>query len=392
MYHSALSLVVVGYFAATTLRLPNIGLEGKTEKLKHGDLALPINATGEVRPALRVEIKSEASGEVIEIAKKAGDRVRAGEKLIRLQKDDEQRSVDRARQDLQIAKARLDTAKIRLELAKGSELQSAQAQVDQLVPMVELAKFRKDKILKLDPVQTNDEEILKDKRISIDRWRGSMRRKRTLKRRSWRSRWRSSTWSRPRRATGREEHATTSKKATDQDGYHPPINGVVADARTQIGEVIQGGKTTRPADRAGDRARRSARAGRAEVDEADIGRIFVIRRRGRFRTRRDLQMPTDLEVASAAVVPARITVESFRDEEFRGDRAIYPVSKTLSGGDLPSMVITMRTATSFVGHVGRRSLHLRARRERRARPNEAIREGSKGKLGVYAPAEFTPGE
>ena len=144
-----LVVIVVGYYAATTLRLPMEGLEGKTEKVIRADLTLPINATGEVRPALRVEVKSEASGEVTEIAKRAGDRVRAGDLLIRLQPDDEQRSVDRSTQDLQIAEARLNTAKINLQLARGSDLLNAKAQVDQLEPMVTLAKFRKEKLDRL---------------------------------------------------------------------------------------------------------------------------------------------------------------------------------------------------------------------------------------------------
>src|ERR1043166_3791061 len=133
-----LALLVVGYYAATTLRLNNPNIEGKTEKIRRGGLARSINATGEVKPSLRVEIKSEASGEVIQIARWPGDRVKAGEMLIRLQKEDEQRSVDRATQDLQSAKAHLDTAKIHLDLSRDSELKAAQAQVDQLAPMVEL--------------------------------------------------------------------------------------------------------------------------------------------------------------------------------------------------------------------------------------------------------------
>ena len=72
----AIVAVVAGYVALSSkLRMPLSMLEGKTATIQRGDLTLPINATGEVRPARRVEIKAEASGEVIEIAKQAGDRV-----------------------------------------------------------------------------------------------------------------------------------------------------------------------------------------------------------------------------------------------------------------------------------------------------------------------------
>ena len=94
----ATTTLVSGYFFVTSkARLTLSGLVGKTESIHRGDLTLPINATGEIRPSRRVEIKSEASGEVIEITKQAGDRVKAGELLIRLQRDDEERNVNRCK-------------------------------------------------------------------------------------------------------------------------------------------------------------------------------------------------------------------------------------------------------------------------------------------------------
>ena len=142
-----LGVIVTGYVAATSkLRLSIEGLEGKTEKIIRSDLTLPINATGEIRPMRRVEVKSEASGEVIEIARYGGDRVKAGDLLIRLQQDDEQRSVNRAQLDLEVAEARLEEAKIALKQAQTADLQSAQAQVDQLAENVRFAKFRLEKL------------------------------------------------------------------------------------------------------------------------------------------------------------------------------------------------------------------------------------------------------
>ena len=68
-----------GYIVATSkLRISNVGIEGKLEKIARGDLSIPINATGEVKPAKRVEVKAEASGEVIAILKQAGERARTG--------------------------------------------------------------------------------------------------------------------------------------------------------------------------------------------------------------------------------------------------------------------------------------------------------------------------
>ena len=150
--------VVASYVALSgKLRMPLSMLEGKTAIIQRGDLTLPINATGEVRPARRVEIKAEASGEVIEIAKQAGDRVEAGDLLIRLQRDDEQRNVDRAGLDLDIAEARREDARLRLQQARTADLRAAQARVDELAERVRMAKFRVDKLAELPEHQRNDE-------------------------------------------------------------------------------------------------------------------------------------------------------------------------------------------------------------------------------------------
>ena len=138
-----LTTVVVGYMAATsTLRLSLEGLQGKTETIARGDLIIPINATGEILPARRVVIKAEASGEVIEIAKQPGDRVSAADLLVRLQPDDEERSVNRARLDLKVAEARREEARINLQQARTADLQAAAANVQQIEASLRLSKYR----------------------------------------------------------------------------------------------------------------------------------------------------------------------------------------------------------------------------------------------------------
>ncbi len=396
-----IALTVVGYYAATTLRLANPNVEGKTEKIRRGDLARAINATGEVKPALRVEIKSEASGEVIEIARRPGDRVKAGELLIRLQKDDELRSVSRASQDLQSAKARLDTAKIHVDLARDSELRAAQSQVDQLVPMVELTAFRLDKIKKLPPDQTNEEEILQrttDHERQVAQLEAAQ-----------------ANLEKAKLAVPLAEHEVTSAEATFEAAKSnladaqkrltktdivSPISGIVSKMNTQIGEVIQGGKTTLTGGTVLAAVFDDERMiVQAEVDEADIGRIREVSPDWAIPGREsDKQMPIDLREAMALVQnPPTITVESFRDEDFTGViERIYPEPKSLTGvvTYLIDVVITsenktklqtgMRADVSFTSEYVKNALLC---------PNEAVREGPRGKLGVYIPKpDAMPGE
>ncbi len=308
-----IALTVVGYFAATTLRLPNPNVEGKTEKVRRGDLARAINATGEVKPALRVEIKSEASGEVIEIARRPGDRVKAGELLIRLQKDDEQRSVNRASQDMQSAKARLDTTKIHLDLARDSELRSAQSQVDQLAPQVELTSFRLNKVKKLPSDQTNEEEILQ-------RTTDHLRQVAQLEAAQ-------ANLEKAKLAIPLAEHDVTSAEATyeaaksnladaekrlSKTDIVSPISGIVSKINIQKGEVIQGGKTTLTGGTVLAAVLDDQRIlVQAEVDEADIGRIRDIAPDWAIPGREsDRQMPADVSAAMAQVQhPPTITVD-----------------------------------------------------------------------------------
>ena len=394
-----LATVVAGYFAATSrLRLSNIGLEGKMEKIVRGDLTIPINATGQVGPARRVQIKAEASGEVIEIYKQAGERVQAKDPLIRLWPDDEERNVRRARLELDIAKANLETARVNLQQARTANMATAQAQVSQLEAAVEYALFNKNKVEGLKPGDRNPDEI-----VQCDtNYRGQVARLEAAK----------ADLEKTRLAITRAEQDLAQAQANceraqnnlddaqerlDKTEIVAQIDGIVANILVQKGEVIQGGKTTftggtllavvLDVDKL---------IVQAEVDESDIGRILDIAP-GWARPGNDGSMPPPDDWGAAAEgmehLPA-ITVESFRDENFQGIvERIYPEPRTLSGvvtylvdvviiGENRTKLLSgMRADVSFTSeHVADVLLC----------PNEAIREGPTGKLGVYIPKKDVP--
>ncbi|MHC4697814.1 MAG: HlyD family secretion protein [Planctomycetota bacterium] len=394
-----LTTAVVGYIAATSsLRLSLEGLTGKTAEIERGDLTLPINATGEVKPGYRVEIKAEASGEVIEIARHAGERVRTGDVLIRLQQDDEQRSVNRATLDLTAAEARLEDARVLLKQAQTADLQAAQSRVDQLAAVVELAKFRLDKLAALEEHQRNDEELLQRQttyRSQMAELAGA-----------------EATLERARLAIPLAQQKVIQAGATHESAQNnladaekrlaktvvvAPIDGMVADIRTQIGAVIQGGKTTLTGGTLLAVVLDTEKLiVRAEVDEADIGRVLCIAppwaQPGHGSTAR---MPDNLAeaVQSMERLPA-ITVESFRDDEFEGViERIYPEPKILSGvvTYLVDVVVTSENRSRLLpgmrADVRFTSEHVE---DVLLCPNEAIREGPDGGLGVYIPKKDSP--
>lgn len=393
-----LATIVAGYYAISTIRVPLEGLEGRMAKVIRGDLTVPINANGEVRPARRVEIKSEASGEVIEIAKHGGDRVAVGDLIIRLQKDDEQRNVDRAKLELDAAEANLETARIRLAQAETADLATAQAEVDRLMASVAFAEFRREKLADLPEDQRNAEEMFerlttyRSQVAQLDRAKAALE---------------VANLAIPlaRQAVLQAEARCNSTKTTLGDAQErlaetdvlAPIDGIVADVRTQIGEVIQGGKTTFTGGTVlAVVLDMDKLIVRAEVDEADIGRVLEIAPTWAQPGHPEAERTPDDFTAVAATrehLPV-ITVESFRDDEFEGViERIYPEPVSRSGvvtylvdvvvisENKDRLLSGMRADVSFTSeHVAAAVLC----------PNEAIREGADGRFGVYVTKKGTP--
>jgi len=393
-----MTIVTTYIVASSRLRLSLEGVEGKTVKVRRGDLTLPINATGEVQAGDRIEIKSQASGEVAVIAKRAGDRVTVGELLIRLEPDDEQRSVDRAKLDRAVAAARLKEAELAQKQARTADLSAAQAQVDQLEENVRFAKFRLEKMKNLAESHRNDEELLQRETTYLSQVaqlaaaRANVEKVKIAIPRAEQA---------VARAAAALETATTNlrdaEKRLKETDIIAPIDGIVADIRVQIGAVVQGGETTFTGGTVLavvlDMDRLIVKA---EVDESDIGRVLDLAPSW-ARPGRDVgdQMPMDFNEALASLEhhPV-ITVESFREQEFSGIiERIYPEPTTLSGvvTYLVDVVIAsenrkillpgMRADVEFTSeHVSDVVLC----------PNEAIREGTSGKLGVYVPSPDGP--
>lgn len=388
---------VVGlYIAATSkLRMNLHNLVGETADIVRGDLSLPVNATGAIRPALRVEIKSEASGEVMEIGAQPGERVREGERMIRLQPDDEQRSVDRAERELVVAQARLAEAKIALDQAKTADLEAAKARVQQLEAAVRLAKHRWDKWSEIEESQRSEDELVQletnfqSQQAQLQEARAALTSAELNIKRFEES---------VRQNEASVEAAQTSladaQKRLSETDIDSPISGIVADVFTQIGEVIQGGKTTFTGGTVLAVVLDTDRlVVRAEVDESDIGRVLAIAPAwAKPGHEGELTMPEKLEDAAASMPEDQqptITVESFPDKEFKGViERIFPEPKTLNNviTYLVDVVITsenremllpgMRADVRFTAEYVSDVLLC---------PNEAIREGPEGKLGVYIP-------
>ncbi len=90
----------------------------KIGKVDQGDLAKSVVATGKIQPITKVEIKSKASGIVKHLLVDAGERVKAGQVLAELDKEQIQAQVRAASAALEAAEANLHATEADIERAK----------------------------------------------------------------------------------------------------------------------------------------------------------------------------------------------------------------------------------------------------------------------------------
>jgi HlyD family secretion protein len=85
-----------------------------------GNLAVTVEASGTIEPVSTVEVKSKASGEILELGAEIGDAVKGGQVLVRIDPRTAQNLVDQSQAELNAAIQREQTAKT--QLARGDKL------------------------------------------------------------------------------------------------------------------------------------------------------------------------------------------------------------------------------------------------------------------------------
>lgn len=90
----------------------------QTAVAQKGDIIIEVSASGRIEPERSVDIKSKASGEVVEIFADVSDEVKQGQMLFKLDPADEQRSVARLTAALDMSKARLEQQRLAVSAAE----------------------------------------------------------------------------------------------------------------------------------------------------------------------------------------------------------------------------------------------------------------------------------
>lgn len=81
-------------------------------------LSISAVAAGVLEPVSTVDVKSKASGEIVEVAVETGDQIEAGQLLVQVERADALQGLNQAQADLDVARARLKIAESQLERSR----------------------------------------------------------------------------------------------------------------------------------------------------------------------------------------------------------------------------------------------------------------------------------
>jgi HlyD family secretion protein len=271
-------LLFVGALTAFTRSGTKID-PSKLVKVEKGDLAKSVVATGKVTPITKVEVKSKASGIVKKLMVEYGDKVKRGQLLAQLDKDEIQAQVDQSRAALQAAEASLAS----------SEADSERAMVDAEGPDVPLLKRQYERA----------QEMAKDGVVSASALDDADRNyKMALNKQNV-----AKAQVQVLRAKIRQSQAEEAKdqanlaQLEEQLSYTDivsPIDGIVLSRDVEIGDAVSSilvlGSSATLVMTLGDTSQVYVKG---KVDESDIGKVYLGQ-------------------------PARIKVESFKDKTFYG--------------------------------------------------------------------------
>jgi multidrug efflux pump subunit AcrA (membrane-fusion protein) len=263
------------------------------------DLSATVTATGTVKAMVGAEVKvgSRIPGRVEQLAVQVGDRVKAGQTIARLEQDDLQAAVGKARADLAASEAKLATVRNgpRTQELQTAEAALRQAEANQLLALANLDRYQqlyRDGGIALQVVDT----AARDHDVSTAQVR-SAREQLSLVREKY-------TVEDLQYAEAQVLQARAALQIAGANlGYAnitAPMGGVVASVSTQQGETVTSGSAAAQAPTFVTIIDLNRLQVDAYVDETDIGKVRVGHE-------------------------ATFSVDAFPDKEFSGKvTAIYP--------------------------------------------------------------------
>jgi len=251
----------------------------KLAKVEKGDLAKSVVATGKITPITKVEIKSKASGIVKRLYVDAGDRVKKGQLLAELDKEEIQARVAQARAQLEASEASSNGTRADLDRAK------VDAEGPD-VPLLKRAYERAQGMAKEGVVSASAlDDAQKNYELALNKQNVSKAQLSVLKAKIGQA-----------QAQVAQDRANL-KQLEEQLNYTSvtaPIDSIVLSRDVEVGDAVSSilvlGSSATLVMTLGDTSEVYVKG---KVDESDIGKVYLGQ-------------------------PARIKVESFKDKSFSG--------------------------------------------------------------------------
>jgi HlyD family secretion protein len=276
---ASVALVAIIAIATSALRPSRAIDPDKLAAAERGDIARSVVATGKIEPLTKVEVKSKASGIVEKVYVEAGDRVKEGQLIAELDKEQLRASVAEAGANLEAAQAAQQAA----EASYQKNIVDAEGPD---VPFLKLDMERAHSLFRQGLIAQNAmQEAEKNYQLALNRQTSAQR---------------GVTMSKAQVAQSKAQVAQ-AKAALDNAEENlryatitSPITGTVLSRDVEVGDAVSsilvlGSQATLVAT-LGDTSEVYVRG---KVDEADIGKVYLGQ-------------------------PARIVVESFKDKKFQG--------------------------------------------------------------------------
>ncbi len=275
---AALVLVVVGIGLMRLAKGDPID-PNKLAKVTRGDVAKSVVATGQIQPITKVEVKSKASGIVEKLYVDINDRVRKGQELAQLDRQEIEAQVDAARAQLASAEANVTTYQANIE----------QDKVNAAAPDLPMYKATLDRNLEM-----NKEGIVSNQTLD-DANRDYLA---ALTKRNAAQAQIGVDTAKLKQARAQVMQSQASLKQLEEELSYTtivaPMDGVILSRDVEIGDAVSSilvlGSTATLVMTEGDTNEVYVQG---KVDEADIAHVYMGQ-------------------------PARIKVESFRDRLFYG--------------------------------------------------------------------------
>ncbi len=288
---TVIGVIVVAAIAGGAVALkPSKEIDpSKLATVEKGDIARSVVATGKIQPLVKVEIKSKASGIVKKLYVDYGERVKAGQLLCELDKEELQARVREARATMQATQAAQESAKAALE----------RNQVEAEGPDVPFLKKNMDRARELYQdglvAQSAVEDTEKGYQMALNKQTAALR---------------SVALARAElsRAGAQVAQAQAALERSEEDLRNStivsPMDGLVLSRDVQVGDAVSSilvnGSQATLIMTLGDVSEGYVLG---KVDEADIGKVYLDQ-------------------------AARIVVESFKDKKFTGKvTKISPLGK-----------------------------------------------------------------